>query len=89
MARRIILDLIQAYIAVLFVYIVLSWFPGSTGSGGVARLRYALGRITEPVLSPIRRLLPATRMGGVGIDWSPIIVFFVLEFVVVRIVAAL
>jgi YggT family protein len=34
--------------------------------------------ITEPVLRPVRRLLPPIRMGGMAMDLSPIIVFIVL-----------
>jgi uncharacterized protein YggT (Ycf19 family) len=32
--------------------------------------------ITEPVLGPIRRVLPPLGAGGMGLDLSPIIVFF-------------
>src|SRR3970282_725720 len=36
-----------------------------------------LYRVTEPVLSPIRRLIPAY---ATGIDFSPIIVFLIIMF---------
>lgn len=32
--------------------------------------------ITEPVLGPIRRVLPPLGSGGMGLDLSPIIVLF-------------
>ncbi len=32
--------------------------------------------VTEPVLGPIRRLIPPMGVGGMGLDLSPIIVFF-------------
>jgi YggT family protein len=38
-----------------------------------------LFRITEPVLAPIRNLLPPVRVGAMGLDLSPLIVFLVLE----------
>jgi YggT family protein len=38
-----------------------------------------LFRVTEPVLAPIRNLLPPVRMGGMGLDLSPLIVFLVIE----------
>lgn len=78
---------VQAYVLVLVVYIVLSWFPNSGGDSGVGQARAVLGRVTEPVLSPLRRVLPPMRVGGAALDWSPIIVFVVLEFVVLRIIA--
>ncbi len=36
-----------------------------------------LYKVTEPVLHPIRRALP---MSGIGIDFSPIIVFLIIIF---------
>lgn len=87
MVKEILRGIVEAYVLVLVVYIVLSWFPGSGGDTGVGRARAVLGRVTEPVLSPLRRLLPPMRMGGAAIDWSPIIVFVILQFVVLRIIA--
>ena len=45
----------------------------------IARLFYAL---TEPVLAPLRAVLPPVQMGGMGLDLSPIIVLLVLQIVV-------
>lgn len=36
-----------------------------------------LCRVTEPVLRPVRRILP---IGGMGIDFSPLIVILVIYF---------
>jgi YggT family protein len=67
--------LIQAYMIILVARIIMSWFPISPGSGlsGVYGFLYT---ITEPVLGPIRRIIPPVGMGGMGLDLSPIIVFF-------------
>jgi YggT family protein len=52
---------------------LLSWFdPGMNSS--VGRILYT---ITEPILGPIRRLLPA--MGG--LDLSPIVAIIGLQFI--------
>jgi YggT family protein len=85
--REILFWVVEAYVAVLLVYIVLAWFPGAMGDSGVGRLRSGLGLVTEPVLAPLRRLLPPVRLGGTALDWSPIIVFLILQFVVIRIIA--
>jgi YggT family protein len=58
-----------------------SWFPPS-GPGLLESIRQVLFRITEPVLGPIRRLLPPVRMGGMGLDLSPMIVFLVLQIII-------
>jgi YggT family protein len=77
---RIVVDIIQAYIVLLFVRLILSWFPVDPWSSW-ARVIGALARITDPVLTPIRRILPPLRVGGMGIDLSPIVLFLALEVV--------
>lgn len=68
----------QLFILCLLGRIVLSWFP-PTGAGFVESLRRVLFRITEPVLGPVRALLPPVRLGGMGLDLSPIVVFFAIQ----------
>lgn len=64
---------LQLYLYVIFARIILSWFP--VGEGGfMASVQTALFSATEPVLGPIRRALPPVRLGGMGLDLSPIIV---------------
>ena len=38
--------------------------------------------ITEPVLWPIRRLMPGIGVGGMGLDLSPIIVILLVQLLV-------
>ena len=63
---------------ILFVYeltivvrVLLSWFIKNPFSNNFYII---LIKITEPVLGPIRRLLP-----NFGLDFSPIIAVFVIE----------
>jgi YggT family protein len=74
----IICFLLQAYLLILIGRIVLSWFPIS-GGGAMAGVQRFLYGVTEPILAPLRALLPPVRFGAVGIDLSPIIVFFGLN----------
>lgn len=71
--------LLTAYLVVLLVRIVLSWFPISRGSPmeAVASVLYAL---TEPILGPLRRAIPPVRFGAMALDLSPLIVFFGISF---------
>ena len=71
----------QAYLLLLLARIVLSWFPPS-GPGVMESIRRGLFAVTEPVLAPVRNLLPPVRMGGMGLDLSPLIVFLVLEIII-------
>jgi YggT family protein len=53
----------------------------------MASVQRVVGAVTDPVLSPVRRLLPPVSLGGTGavLDMSPIIVFIVI-FILLRIV---
>ncbi len=70
----ILAQLIQLYIFAIFGRIVLSWFPVSPG-GAMATVHSFLYRITEPVLGPVRRVMPP--LGG--FDLSPIVVIIALQ----------
>jgi YggT family protein len=65
-----VLDL---YSLVIFVSIVLSWL-GLSPDNPVVRVTSAL---TEPVLEPIRRVLPAFG----GFDFSPMILLLAIQLI--------
>ncbi|HEX6166713.1 MAG TPA: YggT family protein [Acidimicrobiales bacterium] len=68
--------LIQLYMLVIFARIIMSWFPPTPGTT-YARIFEGFDKVTEPVLAPIRAMLPPVRMGGMGLDLSPIVVFVI------------
>lgn len=70
--------ILNLFLFALLGRIVLSWFPPS-GPGALDTIRMALFRVTEPVLAPIRNLLPPVRLGGMGLDLSPLIVFLIIQ----------
>ena len=65
--------LLQAYILVMLAYALVSWVPSLRG-----RWSDYVAMLVEPVLSPVRRIIPP--MGG--LDISFMIVIIVLGFVV-------
>lgn len=67
-------QLLNLYIIAVFGRVILSWFPLSPG-GPMASVYSFLYAITEPVLGPIRRVLPP--LGG--IDLSPIVLLFAVQ----------
>jgi len=84
--RTIIFYALEAYLwGVLAPRAILSWFPASPGSA-LASINHVLYRLSEPVLGPVRRLLPPARVGGIGIDLSFIIVFFGIQLIVIPLV---
>ena len=72
--------IVEIYLFVLIVRILLSWFPISDGSP-IAPVVRVLSAVTDPILKPLRRVLPPLNFGGMGIDLSPIILCVVLEIV--------
>jgi YggT family protein len=78
--------ILTLFLLVLFARVLLSYFPISPGTP-MASVQRVVGAVTDPVLSPVRRLLPPVSLGGTGavLDMSPIIVFIVI-FILLRIV---
>ncbi len=68
------------YLIVLLARAVLSWFPISYDSPA-QKIKEGLDVVTEPVLRPIRSVIPPVRMGSVGLDISFLVVFFVLMII--------
>lgn len=65
--------LLNVFVVAVFGRIILSWFPMSPVGIG-ATVSSVLFAVTEPVLGPLRRVLPPVGMGGMGLDLSPIVV---------------
>jgi YggT family protein len=78
-------EIITLYIYVLFITAIFSWVPASSGSGGVNSIRRVLSAMTEPVLRPLRQILPQPRAGGIAIDFS-VMVAIILLYVINRII---
>jgi YggT family protein len=70
----IICILLILYWVILLARVVSSFFP-IPPSGPVSSIVSVVYALTEPVLRPLRGLIPPIRMGAVGFDLSPIIVF--------------
>lgn len=73
--------LLQAFVIIVFVRIVLSWFP-ATSDGLLAQVQRLTFSLTEWAMAPLRRAIPAVRLGGAALDLSPMIILigiFVLQ----------
>lgn len=76
---------LQIYYLILIVRIVLSWVPSVPEP--IRPLARGVRAVTDPLLIPLRGLLPSIRMGAMAIDVSPILLFFaivILQRVVCR-----
>lgn len=65
--------LVNIYFFALLAMIVLSWIAPGSNNPAI----YLLHQITEPVMAPVRKMLPA--MGGM--DFSPILVFILINVI--------
>ncbi|NNN19638.1 MAG: YggT family protein [Acidimicrobiaceae bacterium] len=86
--RLIIYDLLQLYVLVIFARVILSYFPTHYGSG-LHKVIALLDRVVEPVVGRVRRVLPKTSVGGMGLDFSPMIVLLVIELILLPLVRTL
>jgi YggT family protein len=69
-----LLWVVNIYTMLLFVYAIISWFPDLRRGRWV----YYLASIVEPVLIPIRRIIPPVG----GLDLAFLILFFALQLLV-------
>lgn len=78
--RSIACLLLFLYWLVLLARIFLSWFPPPRTPGGRKAVD-VIYDLTEPVMKPLRGLIPPIRMGMMALDLSPIIVFIALNVI--------
>ncbi|MCL2564470.1 MAG: YggT family protein [Defluviitaleaceae bacterium] len=63
----------RVLIAAIFIRVIFSWLP--------FRAPEILFQITEPILSPVRRMFQKSPLGGSMIDFSPIISLFLIQII--------
>jgi len=69
---EIVQRILYAYTLVLFAYALVSWVPSLRG-----RWFDYVAMLVEPVLAPVRRVIPAAG----GLDLSFLVVLLVVQFV--------
>jgi len=74
---EIICILLFVYWIIMLVRIISSWFPIPV-SGPIRRIMDLVYALTEPVMRPLRNMIPPLRMGAIALDLSPIIIFIVI-----------
>ena len=65
------------YIALIIAYIITSWIP-LPYNVWLNRAQRFLYDVVDPYLRLFRRLLPMLRLGGLGLDLSPIVAILAL-----------
>ena len=68
-------DIITVYTIVLLLRAVMSWFPPSSNGGFTAVFRIVMD-LTEPVLAPLRRVIPPA--GMFDLSFTVLFVFLII-----------
>ena len=77
------------YLVLIFVRILMSWIPRMPYNRYLSAILKFVTDVTDPYLNIFRRILPPVRMGGAGLDLSPIVATFVLIIVSSLVVSAI
>lgn len=62
----------------VLIWVVLSWIPTQEGHP-LRNAKDFFDRILHPVIRPIRSFLPPLRVGAVGVDLSPVVLFVIIS----------
>ena len=73
----VLVRLLEAYQILIVISAILSWFPMREGTI-LGDIRSVLYRLTEPYIGIFRRFLGPVSLGGMYIDFSPLIALVVL-----------
>jgi len=78
-----LLFFLQIYNFVILARIILSWFMvGGAGiNQSVAAIYQVVYGLTEPLLAPIRNIIPPIKMGMAYLDLSPFILLVLISLV--------
>lgn len=76
----IVCTLLTVYLVMIFARLIMSWFPLDP-DGAMATVAGGLILATDPVLQPLRRVIPPLRVGGVALDLSPLVVLIGIQII--------
>ncbi len=62
----------------IMIRVILSWVPRSSPRSTLARFEAFIYQVTEPILAPVRRLIPGMSM---GLDLSPLLAILAISVI--------
>jgi YggT family protein len=75
--KEVVCATLNVYLLILVARAILSFFPVRPGTG-MASMQHVLAQLTEPVIAPVRCIVPPAGM----FDLSFLVVFITLEIVI-------
>jgi YggT family protein len=74
--KEVVCAALNVYLLILVARAILSFFPVRPGTG-LASFSHVLAQLTEPVIAPVRRIIPPAGM----FDLSFLVVFIVIQLI--------
>ncbi|HVB94806.1 MAG TPA: YggT family protein [Acidimicrobiales bacterium] len=81
-----IVVLLNLFLLILIAYAILSWYvvyARASYDSPVLKVQRLLSAVCDPVLNPIRRIIPTARVGGVGLDLSVLVLFLLIDVILI------
>jgi YggT family protein len=78
--------LLEIFWWVLFLHVIFSWVPRPPQP--IVPFVLGVRRIVEPLVAPLRRVIPPLRLGGIALDLSIIVLFigvWILRSIAIRV----
>ena len=66
-------------LAFIIAWVLIGWFPNYPSNGFLQAIYDVVGRVVDPIMRPIRSVLPTLNLGGMALDLSPIVAIFALS----------
>lgn len=72
--------LLRIYYYILIARIILSWFVmGQSDNRTLYDIYNLIYAVTEPLLAPLRKIIPSVKMGMGYLDLSPLILLIIIR----------
>ena len=81
-----IVIVLELFLVLLIVYSILSWYLAYARvsyDSPAYKLNRVLSSVCDPILRPIRRVIPTARIGGVGLDLSVLVLFLLIQVILI------
>ena len=73
----------------VIIDVFASWLPFLYSNRIIAKILYMIHSLTQPIMNPVRKLIAKTPLGNTPIDFSPIIVLLLLNFIQTLVITTL
>lgn len=66
-------------LVLIIAWVLIGWFPTYPSNSFLQTVYDVVGRVVDPIMRPIRSVLPTLNLGGMALDLSPVVAIFLLS----------